>query len=216
MNWYYAEKGKQSGPVTEAQLGALLRKGTITVETLIWRDGLPGWAPYRQVFGGAPPPDPSGPIEPPTGPEAVCTKCGKMFPLQQTIRHGEGRICNTCRPIVLQKSQQNANPGGLSYAPILTRFAAVFLDGLILGAINMTLAYLMGGLDITQTDPRKILATQGLLLAITAAIAMTYEGVMVGTYGATLGKMACRIKWSGPTAATSPISGLSPDFLADS
>lgn len=208
MNWYYAERGQQSGPVTEEQLSELLRAGTITLETLVWRDGLPGWAPYREVLGTPAAPAPTGPIDPPSGPEAVCSQCGKMFPLNDTIRYGDARVCASCKPVFLQKLREGAavNSHEASFAPILTRFAAVFLDGLILAAINMLLGFLVGMVSATivRNNPGAILVMQGVLLAIELTIGMTYEGVMVAKYGATLGKMACKIKVV--TADGGPIS----------
>jgi uncharacterized membrane protein len=61
MNWYYADGTKQVGPLTDADFESLVRSGTITPETLVWREGFPSWQPYRQVApasapAGEPPP----------------------------------------------------------------------------------------------------------------------------------------------------------------
>jgi hypothetical protein len=47
MNWYYESGGQQQGPVTDADLDRLLAEGKITVDTLIWREGMSGWTPLR-------------------------------------------------------------------------------------------------------------------------------------------------------------------------
>lgn len=55
MKYYIAENGKQVGPIEE---GELLSHG-MTVNTLVWRDGMPEWLPAGKVpelaymFGGA-------------------------------------------------------------------------------------------------------------------------------------------------------------------
>jgi len=49
MNWYYADAGKQAGPVTEEQLDELIRSGKLPVDALVWHEGLANWQPYRQV-----------------------------------------------------------------------------------------------------------------------------------------------------------------------
>lgn len=49
MTWFYAVGQQQQGPVTEAQLHALAKDGVVTADTLVWRDGLPNWQPYRSV-----------------------------------------------------------------------------------------------------------------------------------------------------------------------
>jgi hypothetical protein len=53
--WYYGENGQHIGPVTEADLGALVASGRITPATLVWRDGMPGWLTFSQLHsqGGA-------------------------------------------------------------------------------------------------------------------------------------------------------------------
>ena len=49
MNWYYAENGTQTGPVSDAELEALRRSGRVQHDTLVWREGLPEWQPYHQA-----------------------------------------------------------------------------------------------------------------------------------------------------------------------
>jgi hypothetical protein len=47
MNWYYESAGQQQGPVSETDLERLLTEGKITLDTLVWREGMAGWAPFR-------------------------------------------------------------------------------------------------------------------------------------------------------------------------
>ena len=49
MNWHYAIGAEQFGPVEDAELDRLLASGTITPETLIWRQGMPAWRPLREA-----------------------------------------------------------------------------------------------------------------------------------------------------------------------
>ncbi|MBU6402335.1 MAG: DUF4339 domain-containing protein, partial [Verrucomicrobia bacterium] len=60
MNWYYADAGKQAGPITETELVQLAQTGKITPETLVWHEGMANWQPFREVapsgLGGVPPP----------------------------------------------------------------------------------------------------------------------------------------------------------------
>jgi len=73
MNWYYAVGSQQQGPVTEDQLHALAKDGVVTGDTLVWRDGMANWQPYRTVGGPATVPAPAPATAPPaasaTGPE---------------------------------------------------------------------------------------------------------------------------------------------------
>lgn len=56
MNWYYESAGQQQGPVADSELDRLLAEGKITQDTLIWREGMPGWTPLRTARPSAPPP----------------------------------------------------------------------------------------------------------------------------------------------------------------
>jgi len=71
MKWYYSPDGSQRHEVSEEELAALARDGRLTGHMLLWRDGLDGWRPAREVrpdlFGGSlaemppPPPAPANP-----------------------------------------------------------------------------------------------------------------------------------------------------------
>jgi uncharacterized RDD family membrane protein YckC len=192
MNWHYAEQARQVGPVSDAQFAELVRAGTINADTLVWHEGMPDWLPYRNVRSDV---NPSGP---PAGAEATCAECGKTFPTDEMIAHGNVRICANCKPVFMQKLSEGAplKTGELDYARITTRFAAAFLDGLILGAVNVAIG-LISGLTAAQAvgvKPKGAVALQLFLFAIQLTIAVAYEVILVGKYGATLGKMACKIK----------------------
>lgn len=49
MQWFYANNGQRSGPVSDAEFQALVSAGTIGPETLVWRQGMANWQPYRDV-----------------------------------------------------------------------------------------------------------------------------------------------------------------------
>jgi hypothetical protein len=64
MDWYYAEAGQQRGPVNETEFQNLIRAGTVKADTLVWREGMVNWQPYRDVApaaGGSAPPPPNAP-----------------------------------------------------------------------------------------------------------------------------------------------------------
>lgn len=64
MTWYYAVGQQQQGPVSEAQLHALAKDGVVTADTLVWREGLTNWQPYRTIA-------PVPPAQPPAVPGEV-------------------------------------------------------------------------------------------------------------------------------------------------
>jgi len=195
--WHYVENGQQVGPVTAEQMAQLLAAGKISGDTLVWQPGQKDWRPYRNFLSADG--QPSLENSPPPGQEeAVCAECGKMFPLDETIRHGNVRICATCKPVFLQKLAEGARiqTGTLNLAGIGTRFAAVFLDGLLLYAVTFGIDLLlqMTPSQIIGIQPKTSIAVQIISMIIGILIPMSYETYMVGKYGATLGKMACKIK----------------------
>jgi uncharacterized RDD family membrane protein YckC len=202
MSWYYAEAGQQVGPIDDTQLEQLVQSGKVQSETLIWREGMANWQPYNQV---RPPGQGAGVGVSPVGAtvaagQAVCAECGGVFSVQDTIAYGNARVCARCKPIFIQKLAEGAklNTGEMVYARFWTRFAAVFVDGVILGVVNAITGF-VGGLAFasslrTPTPSAGFLVFQIVLTLINLCIGITYETVLIGKYGATLGKMACKIK----------------------
>jgi uncharacterized RDD family membrane protein YckC len=203
MAWYYAESGQQAGPVEDAQLDELLRSGRIQPETLVWREGMAGWKPYNQVrsaasSGSEPPVMVAEPPPPGTGGQAVCAECGGVFNLEDTISYGNARVCANCKPVFIQKLAEGAklNTGEMAYAGFWTRFAAVFIDGLILGAFNLMTNGIGAALVIPamRGSPNAALGIQLVLMCVNLAVGMSYETLMIGKYGATVGKMVMKIR----------------------
>ncbi len=120
MNWYYVDQGKQAGPVNDAQLEQMRLSGTIQDDTLIWREGMANWEPYRNVKAAATtaPVDGSRPPAPFAAPsanatEAVCAECGNLFSKENMIRYGSNWVCATCKPVFMQKLAEGVvNPAG--------------------------------------------------------------------------------------------------------
>jgi uncharacterized RDD family membrane protein YckC len=173
MAWYYAEAGKQAGPVDDTQLNGLVQSGRIQPETLVWQEGMANWQPYNQVpaasFSTGVPPLVAAVAE-----QAVCAECGGVFNLEDTIAYGNARVC----------------------ARFFTRFGAVFIDGLILGAVNIGIGFI-GGLAFAaagRAPAAGFVVLQVVLMFINLCIGATYETVLIAKYGATLGKMACKVK----------------------
>lgn len=49
--WFYAEGSKQKGPLEEPKLRAMLARGEIAPDVLVWREGMPQWAAARSARG---------------------------------------------------------------------------------------------------------------------------------------------------------------------
>ncbi len=47
--WFYEDAGQRKGPVPLVQLVELIGKGTVTGDTVVWRQGLSGWVPLTDT-----------------------------------------------------------------------------------------------------------------------------------------------------------------------
>jgi hypothetical protein len=121
MNWHYADKSKQVGPVSDGELQQLLQAGKINEETLVWNPEMTDWLPYRQAMGKAlPPPLPSrqpastAPTsnQHPQPKEGICAECGQYFPPDELIILNKASICARCKPLVLQRLAEGAATPG--------------------------------------------------------------------------------------------------------
>jgi uncharacterized RDD family membrane protein YckC len=203
MNWYYVDQGQQTGPVNEAQLEELARSGKIQPDTLVWHEGMAAWQAYREVHS----PSPSSGLPPAAGvgsatgasPDAVCAECGKLFAIQDMIRHGGVYICANCKPVFLQKIAEGAklNTNELNYAGFGIRFGAKFVDGLILGLPCAVIFFLVLIPEIRSGGSRTPNQFSFLPLMLQFGfifLKMVYEVFFLGKYGATPGKMLCKLK----------------------
>jgi uncharacterized RDD family membrane protein YckC len=190
MTWNYLAGSEQRGPISEADFDALVHAGTITDDTYVWREGMAEWKPYGTVKApaaggvGAPPPLPAAG-------QVICGECGRSFPLDQVIRHGNVYVCASCKPVFLQKVKEGVAPTmAMNYAGFGIRFGAKFLDGIIVGIPIYSLVFAIQGFGHPQQpDPVKTVITQ----IIGIAIGLTYSTFFVGKYGATPGKMAAKL-----------------------
>jgi TM2 domain-containing membrane protein YozV len=67
--WYYENNGNRIGPVDEATMRSLIADRTISIDTLVWTNGMANWTPLQQTQLAAglpvPPPMPhSAPVSP--------------------------------------------------------------------------------------------------------------------------------------------------------
>ena len=125
MTWYYASGGQQMGPVEEAALDELVRQGVVRDDTLVWRQGLPGWqahgsarprpaapsAPAPAQMAPAPAPSAfamgggTGAPQPAAAPQGVaaeemrfCSNCGRSTPVSQLSNVSGAAVCSACLP----------------------------------------------------------------------------------------------------------------------
>jgi len=213
MNWYYAEAGEQRGPITDVELSDLAKTGTIRDGTLVWREGMENWQPYGKVKSPSSAP-------PPRLGEVVCWQCGKMFLKDEVITIGEGSVCAACKPIYLQRLKEGARVAGAQeYAGFWIRFAAKFIDGIIVAVVVFvpliifvvvlsasTSRSVQGGFGAFPPENPGWAGTGAVLgqafvgqalnlLAqlILVAVRTAYSTFFLGKFGATPGKMVFKL-----------------------
>ena len=165
MNWYYAINHQQQGPVTEAQLRALAKDGVVTPDTLVWREGLASWQPWRTVDGAGLPPVPAEAVVPTAAP-------------QQAVR-----------PVTAE----------FEYAGFWIRLCAKFIDGLVVGIpIGILVGIVMAVSGVFKRPGNDsfglLLLANGLAQLVVMVLTVTYNALLVGLWGTTLGKKVCGLK----------------------
>jgi hypothetical protein len=80
-HWYYSAQGHAQGPFTEEQLSELVTRGSVSVDTLLWRPGMDLWEPAGQL---KPEMLPSAPATPPlTGSAPDAARKSALKPIPQ-------------------------------------------------------------------------------------------------------------------------------------
>lgn len=200
MNWYYVQDSDRIGPVDDAELERLVSAGRIQPETLVWNETLPGWTPLRDARPGAAAAaaasTPSAaPIEPGSSAAvSTCSQCGQSFSPDQ-LMHFEGRtICFNCKPLFVARMKEGIAPAtAVTYAGFWIRFLAVLIDAAIGFTVGMLIGLVFGtARAVGGMAPFTASGCISSLLQLLYGVG--YETLLVGAYGATLGKMALRLK----------------------
>ena len=184
MNLYYAENSNRKGPFDEAAFAELVKNGQVAPDTLVWRDDLTDWKPYREVA-------PATALATQEG-DAACAECGRTFPKSEMIQYEGSWICPNCKPAFFQRVREGITPiGQVTYAGFWIRFLAKFVDGVVLQVAGLALRFLMSLMLDPTKQPVPFFTVNWIVGVIIGASYTTY---FVGKFGATPGKMACRLR----------------------
>jgi uncharacterized RDD family membrane protein YckC len=200
MPWYFAESGLPVGPVDDEEFDAYVANGRIKPDMLVWRRGMAQWQPYASVNGASA----VGLAErPPVAPGILrwCSECRNAYPLSDLAAFGGFLVCPNCKPLFTQKLREGVPaPGTPPYAGFWNRFMAIFMDGMILSVIALfytvplAAMFRLQGMLETGGDPARMLGLQLILMGIGFVVGLAYETWFVGRFGATPGKLICRIR----------------------
>jgi uncharacterized RDD family membrane protein YckC len=196
MNLYYADGDQQVGPIGKAELQALIRTKKINAKTLVRQDGMQNWQELgnlvrsRRTEGAR--------SDQAVVPEKqfVCSECGRAFAEEEMIRFNDTRVCAGCKPIFIQKIKEGVSVAGvLDYAGFWIRFGAFAIDGCIIWIFNIIIFIPLGIFSPSSGDnPFVALSFMPVIMLLQYAIPAAYDTWFVGKYGATPGKMACKLK----------------------
>ena len=201
--WYYSDAQRQQhGPVTPGDLAAMHTKGQLPPDTLVWREGMSEWKPWREmirevVVGGLPD-DPRA--------EAL-VKAAEAAPDDGAYRPYAVAEPSPYAPPQARVDERSAVVGGghVVYAGFWKRVAAYFIDYFVVTAITYALMIPVGivagvgiGASATSDDPFASglgVVFLGLIYLISFTIPALYFAWMhASSHQATLGKMAVGIK----------------------
>jgi len=186
MKWYYAEGGKQIGPVEESALDDLVRQGVVRDDTLVWREGMAAWQRHAAVRGsnpGSPPPTPAP--APTLGPQPSYSQPAYPQGAQEAggVRHYGG-----------------------FWIRFLARLIDWFLIGIAMCVVFVPLALITGGFgtlfrDFTYRNGQIPDGVQAVgfmwflgIICLALVIPALYEIYFVSTRSATPGKLALGLK----------------------
>jgi uncharacterized RDD family membrane protein YckC len=194
MSWFYSTQGETVGPVAVSEFQTLVGRGVVTAETLVWREGMEAWKPYREVNVQVPS---AG------GDRVVCAISQTVVPQSSAVQIGGHWVSEECKEQALMLVREGKMfPGVVVPAGFWIRFAARLIDGIILWVVSMIaiLPFILGIAAFAKDSGEKAeFSASSIVLivvmyAIQFAIPAVYETVMVGRYEATLGKMALGLR----------------------
>jgi uncharacterized RDD family membrane protein YckC len=193
MAWHYFRDGATQGPVELPELQRLHEAGIVEATTPVWTDGMADWAPFQSTPAAASALAVAGG----TGTKHACAECGKLFPEEEMVPYENQWVCAACKPIFFQRIREGvATPGKFVYAGVGRRWVAIFIDGIMLYVVNMLIGLAIGGTAAVIPGKRNELplALNISVLLVSVLIPALYEIIMISKYGATLGKMAMKVK----------------------
>jgi uncharacterized RDD family membrane protein YckC len=196
MNIYYADGGRQVGPIDKTELQSLIKNRKIDSRTLVWQPGMNGWEELglfvrRKTRKDSQSMQAAAPVK-----QSLCAECGQAFAEDDMIRFAEAWVCASCKPLFVQKIKEGVTLAGeMEYAGFWIRVGAWFIDYIIMAIASVIIYVPLTFMGFSSFDePAAFAIVQMISTIFNFIIPAVYESWFVGKYAATPGKMACKLK----------------------
>ena len=185
LQWYYAQDEKAVGPVEEDEFRSLAADGAISASTLVWHSGMAGWLPCEVALAE----------DNAAGAGATtCTVCEGVFEPDEVIELRGTVVCGQCKPVFVQLLREGARVDtAFEYGGFWIRAGALLLDYVFLYVCNLMVLTLSG---MTAAIGAEWVGAVAVIAAwfVQFLVPLVYGTFFVGRYGATPGKMICRLR----------------------
>lgn len=195
--WYYAEGQQRQGPLLVEELRQRFQRGEISLTTLVWREGYPQWKPVSEAVDELQLQNLTSASE----------NLGSGFDLRgdySAIDNGTAPLPGTGGGTYSPYTAPGATDsygsavvtgGEVVYAGFWKRYAAYFLDSVVVAIINVpvSLVFNLIGAASGNETLAVVLSMMAMLGGFVIGIGY-YAGFHASKGGATLGKMAVGIK----------------------
>jgi uncharacterized RDD family membrane protein YckC len=194
MNWYYADGNTPVGPISEDEFHNLVKRKKIKAETLVWRSGMTEWQAYQEIKNQiATVRSKPAKLKEKTD-DSRCSECGKAFSQKDMFAYGNSWVCAACKPDFVQKIKEGLPPeGAMLYAGFWIRFWARMIDSFIVSVIPLAVGFTAAFMAFSGNS-NLLESLVPYLQPIMFVLVIGYETWFIGRFGATPGKMACKIK----------------------
>ncbi|MDB6139631.1 MAG: hypothetical protein JWO94_2703 [Verrucomicrobiaceae bacterium] len=184
MDWYYANNGKQLGPVSGWELKNLAEAGSVGISTLVWRPGQGDWRPLAEAC-----------------PSVLGTAAADVPQFNGLV------LVPSIKDSVMQQLREGVItdlPGPVEYGGFWLRVVASFIDGQVLSIVQLLIS--IAWMTFNGPTAAKAASAQPMMFdadewkSILSAVGggallgILYSSVMVSLYGATWGKMALQLR----------------------